>query len=44
MQTGITISDDCVTEFTQLRMKRAHRFLILKANEEKTQIVIEHIG
>lgn len=44
MTTGITAQDDCISEFNALRMKRAHRFLIYRVNEEKTHIVIEHVG
>ena len=44
LSTGITIADECISEFTSLRMKRAHRYLILKVNDEKTQIVVEKIG
>ena len=44
MTSGITIADDCITEFTALRMKRAHRYMILKVNEDKTAIVIEKLG
>ena len=44
MSTGITLADECVTEFNALRMKRAHRFLILKANDEKTNIVLDKVG
>ena len=44
MSTGITLADECVTEFNALRMKRAHRFLIMKPNDEKTNIVLETVG
>lgn len=44
MQTGISVDDKCQEEYTALRMKRAHRYLILKVNDEKNRIVIEHIG
>lgn len=44
MTTGINIADECITEFTALRMKRAHRYMILKVNEDKTQIVVEKLG
>ena len=44
MSTGITLADECVTEFNNLRMKRSHRYLILKPNDEKTNIVIEKLG
>jgi cofilin len=41
---GIQVADECVSEFVALRMKRAHRFMILKVNDDKTQIVLEHVG
>ena len=44
MSTGITLADECVTEFNALRMKRAHRYMILKPNDEKTNIVLEKLG
>lgn len=44
MSTGIIVHDDCISEFTALRMKRTHRYLIYKINEDKTQIVVEHVG
>ena len=44
MNTGISVSETCGEEFTALRMKRAHRFLIMKVNDTKDSIVVEHIG
>jgi len=44
MQTGIVAADECVNEFNALRMKRAHRYIIFRMNDEKTQIVVEHLG
>lgn len=44
MGAGITVSDECITEFTALRMKRAHRYIIMKPNEDKTAIVLEKLG
>ncbi len=44
VETGIKIDDSVADEFTKLRMKRAHRFLIFKVNDDKTQIETEHIG
>ena len=35
LSTGIIISDECISEFTALRMKRAHRYIILKVSEDK---------
>ncbi len=44
MSTGITLADECVTEFNIPSMKRSHRYMILKPNDEKTNIVIEKLG
>lgn len=44
LSTGITISDECISEFTALRMKRAHRFMILKVSEDKTRIDVDQLG
>ena len=44
LSTGISLADECISEFTALRMKRAHRYLILKVNDDKTQIVLEKVG
>ena len=44
MSTGITVNDDCISEFTALRMKRAHRYIIYRVNEDKDKIIIEHVG
>lgn len=44
LSTGIQVSDECISEFTALRMKRAHRFIIMKVNDDKTKIDIEQVG
>ena len=44
MTTGISLGDDCVNEFTALRMKRSHRYIIMMVNEDKTSIVVEKLG
>ncbi len=44
VDTGIQVADEIAQEFTALRMRRAHRFLIFKVNDEKTAVGIEHIG
>ncbi len=40
----IQVADEFTTEFVALRMKRGHKFMILKVNNDKTQIVLEHLG
>ena len=44
LSTGITIADECISEFTALRMKRSHRYLILKVNDDKNAIVVDKVG
>ena len=44
LTTGINVSDECISEFNGLRMKRAHRYIIMKVNEDKTQIVVDTLG
>ena len=44
VDTGIHVNDDIIEEFGKLRMKRAHRFMIMKHSDDKLRIEIEHIG
>ena len=44
VETGIVVDDSVLEEFTKLRMKRAHRYLIFRVSEDKTKIEIEHVG
>ncbi len=44
VDTGIAVDDNVIEEFTKLRMKRAHRFMIFKISDDKLRIEIEHIG
>ena len=44
MGAGVTVTDECINEFAALRMKRAHRYIIMKPSEDKTQIVLEKLG
>lgn len=44
MQGGIVIDDACAVEFTALRMKRAHRFIIMKVADDKSKVEVEHVG
>jgi hypothetical protein len=44
LTTGISLDDDCISEFSALRMKRAHRYIIMKVNDDKTKVVVEHVG
>ena len=44
VDTGISVDDNIAEEFTALRMRRAHRFLIFKVSDDKLRVEIEHIG
>ena len=44
METGLTVDDSVNEEFTKLRMKRTHRYLIIKVSDDKTKVEIEAIG
>ncbi len=44
MQTGIVVDEAIQTEVTALRMKRAHRFIIMKVSDDKTKVEIESVG
>ena len=41
---GVQVDENILSEYTALRMKRAHRFLIFKISDDKTKVEIEHIG
>lgn len=44
MQSGIQIGDEVRERFQELRMKRAHRYIIYKASEDKSSAVVEKCG
>ena len=44
VDTGIQVDDQIVEEFLKLRMKRTHRFLIMKLSDDKKQIELEQLG
>ncbi len=44
MTTGLTVSDDIAAEYTNLRMKRSHRYLIFRVSEDNSSVVIDAIG
>ena len=44
LTTGISLDDECIVEFSALRMKRTHRYLIMKVNDDKSKVIIEHVG
>ena len=44
MQSGIGIPDAVRDEFQAIRMKRAYRYVIYKANDDKSAIEVEKCG
>ncbi len=44
VDTGIIVDDAVVEAFNDLRMRRAHRHMILKITDDKTRVEIEQIG
>ncbi len=44
MQSGININDDVRERFQELRMKRTYRYIIYKASEDKSSVVVEKCG
>lgn len=44
MQSGLNIPDDVRNEFQALRMKRKHRYVIYKANDNKDSVEVEKLG
>ena len=41
MQSGIAIPDEIRETFQQMRMRRKHRYIIFKANDNKDAIEVE---
>jgi cofilin len=44
MQTGILIPDEIRERFQEMRMKRKHRYIILKPSDSHDSVVIEKVG
>lgn len=44
ISAGIQIDEAIASEYNALRMKRTHRFIIMKMSSDKTKVEIEHIG
>jgi cofilin len=42
--SGVTIEDDCIRSFNDMKLKHDKRYLIYRINEEQTRIVIEEVG
>ena len=44
MTTGLRVSDDVANEYTALRMKRSHRYLIIRVSDDKEEVILDQIG
>lgn len=44
ISAGIQIDDAVANEYTALRMKRSHRYIIMKISDDKTKVEIENLG
>lgn len=44
MNTGLFIADDILEEYNKLRMKREHRYIILRVGDDNTGVIIDQIG
>lgn len=44
MQASLNIDESIAARFTELRMKRAHRYLIVSINQDGTQATVETTG
>ncbi|CDW73772.1 actin depolymerizing factor 1 [Stylonychia lemnae] len=44
MTAGMRVSDDVANEYTNLRMKRSHRYLIIRVNDDKDEVILDQVG
>ena len=44
MMAGINVPDEVRDRFQELRMKRKHRYMILKGNDDYSSVEIERVG
>eukprot|EP00339_Tiarina_fusa_P029259 CAMPEP_0117049412 /NCGR_PEP_ID=MMETSP0472-20121206/34120_1 /TAXON_ID=693140 ORGANISM="Tiarina fusus, Strain LIS" /NCGR_SAMPLE_ID=MMETSP0472 /ASSEMBLY_ACC=CAM_ASM_000603 /LENGTH=138 /DNA_ID=CAMNT_0004762811 /DNA_START=57 /DNA_END=473 /DNA_ORIENTATION=+ len=44
MQAGVSVTDDCVTIFNELKLKHSHRYVIFRLSADLTQVEIESQG
>lgn len=42
--SGVTIEDDCITQFNDMKLKHDKRYIIYSLNDDQSRIVIEEIG
>jgi len=44
MSSGVTLHEDCVTKFQELKLGKKCKYIIYKLNKENTQIIIEKVS
>jgi len=44
MSSGVAVSADCMTEYTNLKMNKMYRFVVFKLNDAHTEIVVDQKG
>ena len=44
MSTGVTPNDECMSAYNALRLQKKGRFVLMKFNDTKTEIIVEKVG
>ncbi|OMJ13171.1 Cofilin [Smittium culicis] len=42
--SGISVADECISTFHDLKLKKAHKFAIFKINDSRTQIILDKVS
>jgi len=41
MASGVTVDPDCITEYTNLKLRKTHKYILYKLNESNTEIIVD---
>jgi cofilin len=44
MSSGVSVEDECIATYQDLKMKHAYRYIIYKMSEDSTRIVVAECG
>mmetsp|Transcript_26438 Transcript_26438/g.58429 ORF Transcript_26438/g.58429 Transcript_26438/m.58429 type:complete len:138 (-) Transcript_26438:145-558(-) len=44
MTTGVTVSDDCIQKFNDMKLKHDCKYVIYKISDDNKEIVIDEVG
>ncbi|OLY84376.1 Cofilin [Smittium mucronatum] len=44
MSSGISVNDECISTFHDLKLKKAHKYAIFKINDARTEIVLDKVS